>query len=84
MSRTPPRNDTRTASGLLGLGLDATDGHKRMTSGEDFLLVGGSEETHERMQDVVMRMSEKLKRKGKSFRELSTSEFEDLARDSLE
>ncbi|MHC5012847.1 MAG: hypothetical protein ACYTG6_18195 [Planctomycetota bacterium] len=69
--------------GLLGLGLDARDGHERVTKGEDFLLLGGSEQTHERMQDVVMRMREKMKRRGKNFADLSHREFEDLARDSL-
>lgn len=70
--------------GLLGLGLDGTDGHKRLTQGDDFVLMGGSEETHERMQDLVIRMNEKLKRKGKAFRDLSEREFEDLAHESLE
>ncbi len=77
-----PSSTTRT--GVLGLGLDATDGHKRVTQGKDFLLLGGSHETHERMQGMVVRMGERLKRKGKTYAELSTNEFEDLARDSLD
>ncbi len=77
-----PAPDTRT--GVLGVGLDGNDGHKRVTQGDDFLLVGGSHETHERMQDMVVRMSERVKRKGKTLREISKDEFEDLARDSLE
>ena len=36
------------------------------------------------MQDMVVRMSERVKRKGKTFRELSKDEFADLARESLE
>ena len=35
----------------MGLGLDGEDGHRRVTRGKEFLLVGGSEETHERMQE---------------------------------
>ena len=70
--------------GLLGVGLDADDGHKRMTRGKDFYLVGGSSETHERMQDLVIRMNDKLKRRGKRFQDLSRPEFEDLARESFE
>lgn len=79
--RRPPRREV--VSGLLGIGFDGTDGHKRVTTGEDFVLLGGSQQTHERMQDVVVRMSEALKRKGKTYRDLSKNEFEDLARDSL-
>ena len=70
-------------SGLLGLGLDAQDGHKRVTKGDDFLLLGGSEETHDRMQDLVLRMNERLRRSGKRFADLTSREFEDLARDTL-
>jgi hypothetical protein len=80
--RTKP--DAKRGGGLLGIGLDANDGHKRVTTGDNFLLVGGSEETHERMTDVVMRMNEKLKRQGRSYRELSKNEFEELANDALE
>ena len=72
------------STGVLGVGFDGKDGHKRVTQGDDFLLVGGSHETHERMQDMVVRMSERVKRKGKSLRELSKEEFADLARESLE
>ena len=70
--------------GLLGVGLDNRDGHKRVTSGNDFLLVGGSAETHERMQDLVIRMNEKLKRKDKRFMDLEGPEFEDLVKDSMD
>ena len=72
-----------TQKGVLGLGFDGKDGHKRVTQGDDFLLLGGSQRTHERMQEVVLRMRERLDRRGKSFRDLSSEEFEDLARDSL-
>lgn len=71
-------------SGLLGIGLDGHDGHERVTKGDDFLLVGGSQETHERMQDLVIRVEERLKRKGKTIRDVDGPEFEDVVRDSLE
>jgi hypothetical protein len=73
----------RRVSGLLGVGLDSRDGHRRITKGDDFLLLGGSQETHERMTDIVLRMRERLKRTGRSFGQLSPREFEDLGRDCL-
>lgn len=79
----PARQAKPREGGLLGLGLDGDDGHQRLTKGKNFVLFGGSQETHERMTGVVMRMNEKLKRKGKTYGELSPGEFEDLARDSL-
>jgi len=70
--------------GLLGVGLDGSDDERRVTRGSDFYLVGGSEETHERMQDLVVRMKARLRHKGKCLAELTGEEFEDLARDSLD
>ena len=49
---------------LLGLGLDS-DGHKRVTTGPNFALVGGSQETHEIMTEKAVKITEKLAAKGK-------------------
>lgn len=66
--------------GLLGVGLDNRDEHKRITQAEDFLLVGGSEETHERMQDVAIHFTESLKERGKRLADASLAEVVDLLR----
>jgi len=63
---------------MLGLGLDNQDGHKRMTRGEEFVLVGGSEETHERMTEIAIKVEEKLKKKGKRMGDVSSEEFRDM------
>ena len=63
---------------LLGVGLDNRDGHKRLTKGDHFVMVGGSEETHERMTETAIKFNEKLAKKGKQLRELSPEEFRDL------
>lgn len=63
---------------MLGVGLD-TDGHKRLTSGPNFALVGGSEETHEVMTEKVVKINEKLAAKGKTLEQVSTKEFDDIA-----
>lgn len=57
------RDDGRAL--LLGVGLDADDGHRRITQGRDVLLVGGSEDTHGEMQEKVVRFNEELDRRGK-------------------
>ena len=62
-------------SALLGVGLDNNDGHKRVTKGDNFYLVGGSEETHERMTETAVKFNEKLSRKGKRINDLSPEEF---------
>jgi len=63
---------------ILGIGLDS-DGHKRITSGENFTLLGGSEETHEHMTESVIKLNEKLKSRGKKLETVSSQEFEDIA-----
>jgi hypothetical protein len=60
--------------------LDATDQHKRTTRGEGFSLVGGSEETHERMTETVIKTSEDLSRKGRSIADARPEELAELLR----
>jgi hypothetical protein len=63
---------------MLGLGLDS-DGHKRLTTGPNFALVGGTEETHELMTEKVIKINEKLAAKGKKLENVSSQEFDDIA-----
>jgi hypothetical protein len=63
---------------MLGVGLDS-DGHKRLTTGSNFVLLGGSEETHEVMTEKAVKINEKLAAKGKQLDEVSPEEFEDIA-----
>ena len=74
-------NDRREAM-MLGVGLDGKDGHKRMTKGENFCLIGGSEETHEAMTETAVKINEKLARKGKKLADVSREEFADLVREA--
>ena len=67
---------------LLGVGLDNKDGHKRVTKGDNFYLAGGSEETHERMTETVIKFNEKLSRRGKRLQDLSPDEFNDMMREA--
>ncbi len=76
MSKPPPRGK-KTAM-ILGIGLDS-DGHKRITSGPNFALLGGSEETHETMTEKAIKINEKLDAKGKRLEEVSGEEFEEIA-----
>ncbi|MDD4816906.1 MAG: hypothetical protein PHI85_02930 [Victivallaceae bacterium] len=70
------------ASILAGVGLDGDDGHQRLTRGDNFVLVGGSEETHEVMKETAIRFGEKLSARGKTMGELSPDEFRDLIREA--
>ena len=70
--------NTKGKALLLGVGLDS-DGHKRVTTGPNFALVGGSSETHESMTETAIKINEKLRARGKQLHEVSGQEFEDIA-----
>lgn len=65
-------------AGLLGVGLDNEDGHKRITSGEKFMLVGGSQETHETMTETVVKTFEELKRRSKHLENVDPRELAEI------
>jgi hypothetical protein len=65
-------------SALLGLGLDNSDGHKRITTGEQFAIVGGSEETHDRMTETVVKTFEELKTRGKHLDHVEPKELAEI------
>ena len=63
---------------MLGLGLDS-DGHKRLTTGPNFILAGGSQETHEVMTEKAIKINEKLAAKGKQLDDVTHDEFDEIA-----
>lgn len=63
---------------MLGVGLD-NDGHKRVTTGPNFVLLGGSKDTHEVMTEKAIKINEKLATKGKRLEEVSRDEFDEIA-----
>ena len=78
MSSSPNQGGKDTNAMMLGLGLDS-DGHKRVTRGDNFALVGGTEETHDGMVEKAVKINEKLARKGKDLDSVSREEFDDIA-----
>jgi hypothetical protein len=71
-------NQKSRKAGLLGLAFDAEDGHKRLTRGKNFVLLGGSEETHAVMQETVVKVNEHLDRQGKRLEDASVHELRDI------
>ena len=65
---------------MLGVGLDS-DGHKRLTTGPNFALVGGTQETHEQMTEKAVKINEKLKARGKQLETVTHEEFDDIAQE---
>ncbi len=73
-----PAAKTTAAAHLLGVGLDNEDGHKRITRAEQFTLVGGSEETHGRMTETVIKTFEVLKHRGKYLQTVEPRELAEI------
>jgi hypothetical protein len=71
------KNKTPVA-GLLGVGLDHEDGHKRITTGEKFAILGGSEETHTKMTETVVKTFEELTARGKQIQEVERRELAEI------
>ena len=76
MAKPAPKNKKKAI--MLGIGLDS-DGHKRITTGSNFALLGGTEETHEVMTEKAIKINEKLALKGKRLEDLSREEFDEIA-----
>jgi hypothetical protein len=69
---------------LLGLAFDAEDGHKRITRGDNFLLLGGSDESHAVMQETAIKVNERLSDRGKRLEDVSHRELHEIFREVLE
>ena len=72
------KKESPARAGLLGVGLDNEDGHKRITTGEQFAIVGGSEETHGRMTETVVKTFEELKNRGKRLEHVEPQELAEI------
>lgn len=78
------RDSRKKAAALLGLAFDADDGHTRLTRGENFLLLGGSQQTHAMLQHTAIKINEHLDRQGKRLEDVSIGELRQICRDVAE
>ncbi|HWC89738.1 MAG TPA: hypothetical protein VG433_08785 [Pirellulales bacterium] len=75
---------TKKDAALLGLGLDGDDGHTRLTRGKNFVLYGGSEETHGQMQETAVKLNEQLDRMGKRLEDVPPRDLSQMLREITE
>ena len=67
---------------IVGIGTDAADGHIRITNGDHYELVQGSEQSHEQMQQWCEAINQRLAAMNKDMKQLTVDEFLALARDT--
>ncbi|NQU22890.1 MAG: hypothetical protein HQ567_16555 [Candidatus Nealsonbacteria bacterium] len=76
-----PKRERKSAA-LLGLAFDNEDGHTRLTKGENFVLVGGSHDTHAVMQETAVKVNERLDKRGKRLEDVSINELRDICHEA--
>jgi phosphopantothenate synthetase len=60
---------------LLGVGFDSEDGHIRITKGENYDVLMGSDESHEYIQQLIQKIESELKNRGVSLDNLTPEEL---------
>jgi hypothetical protein len=77
---TGPQSEERPLNirALLGLAFDGKPDETRVTRGEDFLLYGGSKQTHEMLFETTMRLKEKVVRRGKRLAEINARDWQEI------
>lgn len=71
-------------AGILGVGLDGDDGQHRITRSPEMVIVGGSAETHERMQDTAIYFSEALEKHGTNLQSADPKRVVELLHEARE
>ena len=77
-------NKAPKSAALLGMAFDSSDGQTRLTRGQNFLLVGGCQETHTAMQETAIKINEQLDKRGKRLEDVPIPELRNICRDVAE
>ena len=76
--------NNKKSAALLGVAFDNQDGQTRVTRGKNFLLWGGSKDSHSFMQETAVKINERLDRRGKRLEEISLPELRDICREATD
>ena len=66
---------------LCGLAFDNKDNHKRITTGENFYISGGSAKTHENLVENIIKFNEAIKKYGKKLDDITENEYHDIVKE---
>jgi hypothetical protein len=80
MTTHPQTVPRKLRAAIIGFGLDqAGNGPRRVMTGADCLVVGGSEETHAELLETMLRLEAELERVGRPLGELPPEELAEIA-----
>jgi len=68
---------------LLGVGFDAEDDHVRITKGETYDVLMGSEESHEYIQQLIQKIEDALAAQHLSLDDLTPEEFAEFVKNNM-
>ena len=75
-----PRANQKKIIRLLGVGFDTEDGHVRITKGESYDVLMGSDESHEYLQQLIRKIEDALAEHNLSLDDLTPEEFADFVK----
>jgi len=81
MARDREKDKPLGIKGLLGLGFDAFDGKVRISQGPNFVLYGGSKETHHKMQETALKFNERVDVRGKKLEDINRRELDEIVKE---
>lgn len=73
-----PKSNQKKIIRLLGVGFDSDDEHVRITKGENYDVLMGSEESHEYIQKLIQKIEDGLKQRGMTLDDLTPEEFSEF------
>jgi hypothetical protein len=79
MTTQPDAGPRRLRAAIIGFGLDGTDLQQRLSTGEQCILVGGSEDTHAEMLETMLRLESELERLGQGLADMSPDQLAEIA-----
>ena len=79
MTIQPEAGPRRLRAAIIGFGLDGSDDHQRLSTGDECLLVGGSAETHAEMLEIMLRLESELERLNQNLADVTPIELAEIA-----
>lgn len=79
MTTQPDAGPRKLRAAIIGFGLDGTDQHQRLSTGEQCILVGGSASTHAEMLETMLRLESELERLGRSLADVTPDQLLEIA-----
>ena len=79
MMTQPEAGPRRLRAAIIGFGLDGGDTPQRLSTGDQCLLLGGSEETHAEMLETMLRLESELERLNQTLADVTPIELAEIA-----